>query len=124
MHTDIAPISGSSNRIVDDAGCLQDQTSPWLKSSRDESDPDACALLLARVDLKWLMAGQGWWIDPHRFEHEALYADSVLRFALESHFPALRECAVSLQTRLSHLPSHCPASNKIHHECHLDFPRS
>lgn len=106
MHTDIAPISGSSNRIVDDAGCLQDQTSPWLESTKDESDPDACALLLARVDLKWLMAGQGWWIDPHRFEHEASYADSVLRFALESQSPALRACAVSIQTRLGCLPSH------------------
>ena len=112
MHTAIAPTSGSSNRTADDAGCLQDQTSLWLTRARDESEPDACALLLARVDLKWLMAGQGWWIDPHRFEHEASYADSVLRFALESQSPALRECAVSIQTRLGHLPSHCPASNK------------
>lgn len=106
MHTDTAPLGSFSNSNLNHGGHAHDQPSPWSTVSNGESDIDACALLLARVDFKWLMAGQGWWIDPHRLQHEASYADAVLRFALESQSLALRKCAVLIRTQLGYPPSH------------------
>ena len=73
---------------------------------KNEDNLDPCACLLARVDLKWLLAGQGWWIDPHRFESDGAYTVEVLRFALASQSLALRACAASLQTQLCQPVSH------------------
>ena len=55
------------------------------------------AALLAEVDFKWLMAGQGWWVDTTRFHVDPLYAAMFLRSALASHCAALRDCAACLQ---------------------------
>ncbi|MDB5743805.1 MAG: hypothetical protein JWR68_2120 [Polaromonas sp.] len=52
--------------------------------------------LLAEVDFKWLMAGQGWWIDPARFHQDPAYAGHFLKLALASPSRALRDCAASL----------------------------
>ena len=57
--------------------------------------------LLAEVDFKWLMAGQGWWIDTTRFHGDPSYAARLLRFALESPLLALRASAASLQNEFS-----------------------
>ena len=103
MRTNTAPASIFSTGIN---GYLQSQASPGPVVAKDESNLDACACLLARVDFKWLMAGQGWWIDPHRFEHDRLYAAEVLRFALASPSLVLRACAASLQIQLGDLVSH------------------
>lgn len=59
---------------------------------------DACALLLAEVDFKWLMAGQGQWIDLVRFRCDSSYATGLIRLALASNSLPLRECAALLQT--------------------------
>lgn len=37
--------------------------------------------LLAEVDFKWLMAGQGWWVDTARFHGDPDYAAQFLRSA-------------------------------------------
>ena len=64
---------------------------------------DAREALLATVDFKWLMTGQGWWVDMARFHTDPSYARNLLRLAKSSSSFALRECATGLQ---SHLQSH------------------
>ena len=56
--------------------------------------------VLAEVDFKWLMAGEGWWIDSTRFHSDATYAARFLTSALYSSSNVLRECAESLQRKL------------------------
>jgi len=60
----------------------------------EESD-----LMLAEIDFKWLMTGQGQGIDIARFRCDAAYATECLSLALASESFALRECAALLQTR-------------------------
>ena len=55
--------------------------------------------LLAEVDFKWLMAGQGWRVDPTRFHADAAYAKRLLRAAMGSEIVALRECATVLYSK-------------------------
>jgi hypothetical protein len=55
------------------------------------------AALLAEVDFKWLMAGQGWWVDTARFHRDPAYAAQFLLSALASPCTALRDCARCLQ---------------------------
>lgn len=99
MRTDNAPAGFFSSDIVNDACTKHNPASPEGVVAKDDNF-DECACLLTRVDFKWLMAGQGWWIDPHRFQHDSFYANEVLRFALASQSRALRACAASLQTQL------------------------
>ncbi|MDB5846134.1 MAG: hypothetical protein JWP79_3444 [Polaromonas sp.] len=99
MTTYIAPAGLLSTYIASNAFIPQSEASAGQVLAQDKGNFDACACLLARVDFKWLMAGQGWWIDPHRFESDAAYAVEVLRFALASESLALRACAASLQTQ-------------------------
>ena len=100
MNTYTAPVGMQSTYIASHAFINQSQASTGQVVAQDKGNFDACACLLARVDFKWLMAGQGWWIDPHRFESDEAYAVEVLRFALASESLALRACAASLQTQL------------------------
>jgi len=100
MNTYTAPAGMLSTYIVSNAFANQNGASTRQVVTQDKANFDACACLLARVDFKWLMAGQGWWIDPHRFESDGAYAAKVLRFALASESLALRACAASLQTQL------------------------
>lgn len=61
----------------------------------------ACpADLLIEVDFKWLMAGQGNWIDPVRLHADPQYAHHCLQAAINSPCDALRQCAHHLQTAL------------------------
>lgn len=60
---------------------------------------DARGRLLTEVDFKWLMAGQGWWINTGRFHSDAAYAAALLRLALASGCAALRECATVLSAQ-------------------------
>jgi hypothetical protein len=74
---------------------------------REHDDPvvgrfgvaDARGLLLTEVDFKWLMAGQGWWINTGRFHSDAAYAARLLCLALSSGCAALRECATVLSAQ-------------------------
>lgn len=56
--------------------------------------------LLLEVDFKWLMAGQGCWIDPDRMHQEPGYALDCVRTAIASPCDALRRCAHVLQATL------------------------
>ncbi len=66
--------------------------------------------LLTEVDFKWLMAGEGHWIDTERLHRDSHYAAAMLRVAFASHSFALRECAELLQTQifLKGLPDSVP----------------
>lgn len=61
---------------------------------------DARLSLLAEVDFKWLMSGQGCWIDTARFHSDPAYAAGLIRFALASKSFALRERAAMLQAQM------------------------
>ncbi len=81
----------------------QIQTGHDLDNSAATTDIDARVSLLTDVDFKWLMAGQGWWIDTTRLHCDASYAAGLLRMALESPSFALRECAAALQAQIGGL---------------------
>jgi hypothetical protein len=55
--------------------------------------------MLTQVAFKWLMSGQGCWVDSGRMRCDPAYAAGLLRLALASSSPALRACATAL---LSH----------------------
>jgi hypothetical protein len=63
--------------------------------------PDSHALqrteMLTEVDFKWLMAGQGRWIDSHKLRIDSAYAQDCLVLALNSKCEPLRRCAQLLQ---------------------------
>ena len=61
-----------------DSDCLIAATPPDQTGAPDEGDANARGELLAEVDLKWLMAGHGQWIDPLRLHCDPLYAAEVL----------------------------------------------
>lgn len=63
-------------------------------------DTDCAADVLIEVDFKWLMAGQGRWIDPVRLRADPLYAQHCLETASHSPCDALRRCAHHLQVAL------------------------
>lgn len=70
--------------------------------SEAASSSDECVLLLEEVDFKWLMAGQGWWIDTTRLHSDPSYAAGFLRLAMESQSFVVRECATFLQVLIEH----------------------
>jgi hypothetical protein len=61
---------------------------------------DERVLLLAEVDFKWLMAGQGWRVDTTRFHGDRAYAARFLRLAMASPSLALRDCAALLMAQM------------------------
>ena len=60
---------------------------------------DGRTALLAEIDFKWLMAGEGQWVDMALFQQDCAYAARYLRRAQASPCAALRECARLLQAR-------------------------
>jgi hypothetical protein len=52
------------------------------------------------VAFKWLMAGQGWWIDLARLRRDKVYAGECLRHALESGSQCLRRHSVEVMPLL------------------------
>ena len=64
------------------------------------SATEACVLLLEETDFKWLMAGQGWWIDTTRLHNDPAYAARLLGLAEADALPALRDCATLLRAQV------------------------
>lgn len=58
---------------------------------------DERAVLLEEVDFKWLMAGQGWWIDTTRLHTDPSYARQLFDLVDDTPSSALRDCAALLQ---------------------------
>ena len=74
---------------------------PWGVSHALPGWKTDCATdLLIEVDFKWLMAGQGNWVDPVRLRADPLYAQHCLQAAIHSPCAALRRCAHHLQEAL------------------------
>lgn len=61
---------------------------------------DERVLLLEETDFKWLMAGQGWWIDTTRLHNDPVYALHLLDLVEASPLPALRDCATLLRAQM------------------------
>ncbi|HWP20932.1 MAG TPA: hypothetical protein VNO84_17515 [Burkholderiaceae bacterium] len=59
--------------------------------------PTEPAPWLALVDFKWLMAGQGWWVDLSRMQRDEDYARACIECALGTDCEPLRERARALQ---------------------------
>jgi hypothetical protein len=82
---------------------MQSQTVQRPAPAECKYSPDARVSLLAEVDFKWLMAGQGWWIDTARLRGDPSYSGDLIREALASQSFALRECAAWLQAQIGGL---------------------
>lgn len=95
-----------SQQNVNPMMLTQVQTEQGSQLNGDASSAEAPGLLLAEVDFKWLMAGQGWWINLQRFHCDPSYAAGLLRSALASPCGALRDCAALLQAQLGGPASH------------------
>lgn len=78
------------------------QTNAPLRASQAFAgwDPANAADLLIEVDFKWLMAGQGSWVDPVRLRADPLYAQHCLQAAIDSPCDALHRCAHRLKESL------------------------
>jgi hypothetical protein len=104
MATDNAHASIFPTETVSEAAALRRPAvhGPLVSEAEEYSDACACtcACLLAKVDFKWLMSGQGWQVDLPRFQSDPSYAAGLLRFALASPSFALRESAASLQSEI------------------------
>jgi hypothetical protein len=76
---------------------MQTHTPPThaLASCTDER-----VLLLEEVDFKWLMAGQGWWIDTTRLHNDPAYATQLLDLVETTGLPALKDCATQLRAQV------------------------
>ena len=62
----------------------------------DRFDDIARDRLLAEVDLKWLFAGQGRWIDAEQLHVDPLYASQILKTAMDSPVESLHTCAMAV----------------------------
>jgi len=65
-----------------------------VQSKFDDCDRDQ---LLAEVDLKWLFAGQGCWIDAEQLHVDPLYASQILKTAMDSPVEPLHTCAMAVR---------------------------
>lgn len=75
-------------------------TTPMSTGPAADAGTDERLVLLEEVDFKWLMAGQGWWIDTWRLHTDASYASHLLQLVEQTPSAALRTCAAHLQARL------------------------
>jgi hypothetical protein len=66
-------------------------------SQEQASCSRADTLLL--VDFKWLMAGQGWWLDMSAWGHDRAYTAQLLQCALQNDNETLRATATRLIQR-------------------------
>lgn len=76
-------------------GSMYRQTAEDSPSGSISGDPQDD--MLTEVDFKWLMAGQGCWVDPARLKSDANYAQSCIAMAMRLPCEALHACAHHLQ---------------------------
>ncbi|MBC7683575.1 MAG: hypothetical protein H7172_14685 [Ferruginibacter sp.] len=80
-----------------------------MHTDRNNLQVDLGSDLLLEVDFKWLMAGQGYAVDPDRMLSDRAYADTCLQCAQRSRCSALQDCALNLRQMLAQkqgLPLH------------------
>jgi hypothetical protein len=94
-------------------------TTPPTTSPRHEHQSAASddrLLLLKEVDFKWLMAGQGWWIDTTRLHDDSAYAAHLLDLVDAGALPALRDCATLLRAHSGFCSAPCTPKETSGHE--------
>jgi len=64
-------------------------------------NPRSETLLLDLVSFKWLMAGEGWWINLSRFRQDPAYARSCAQAGLGSEQPLLQQRSAELLAALA-----------------------
>ena len=74
---------------------------------------DADTALLNLVSFKWLMAGQGWWVNLSRLQHDASYVRACAQCGLDSGHPLLQKRSAELLATLPHDVRDMPASNEF-----------
>ena len=79
---------------------MQAHTVPTLPSGQAMPMPDERLVLLEEVDFKWLMAGQGWWIDTARLHSDPCYATHLLDLVETTQSVALKDCAALLRAQV------------------------
>lgn len=72
-----------------------------MHTHMDKLHADLGSHLLLEVDFKWLMAGQGFAVDPDRLLRDTAYADNCLQCAQRSTCIALQKCALNLRRVLA-----------------------
>ena len=72
-----------------------------MHTHMDKLHADLGSHLLLEVDFKWLMAGQGYTVDPDRLLRDPAYADTCLQCAQRSTCTALQTCALNLRQVLA-----------------------
>jgi hypothetical protein len=76
---------------------MQAYRAQHLQPTPAEPMADERAVLLEEVDFKWLMAGQGWWIDTTRLHTDADYARQMFDLVDATPSATLKDCAALLQ---------------------------
>ena len=66
----------------------------------NQAMPDDGLVMLEEVDFKWLMAGQGWWIDTDRLHSDPSYATHLLDQVETTPSVALKDCAALLRAQV------------------------
>jgi hypothetical protein len=79
---------------------MQAHTTEKRPNYRVPEVPDERQRLLKEVDFKWLMAGQGWWIDTDRLHNDPSYAAHLLDLVEVTKSAALKDCAALLRTQV------------------------
>lgn len=75
-------------------------TTSMSAAAAADTGTDERLVLLEEVDFKWLMAGQGWWIDTGRLHTDTGCASHLLQLVAQTPSAELRTCAAHLQARL------------------------
>jgi hypothetical protein len=83
---------------------MKNLTTPFAPIDPPNMDAEERVSLLVEVDFKWLMSGQGWWIDTARLHCDPAYVANLIQLAQASDSPALQSCAALLQAQ-PHLPA-------------------
>jgi hypothetical protein len=79
---------------------MQAQTTPASPNRGAVPSIDDRLVLLEEVDFKWLMAGQGWWIDTDRLHNDRSYATHLLDLVEITTSDALKNCAALLRAQV------------------------
>jgi len=75
--------------------------------------PDDDTALLNLVSFKWLMAGQGWWVNLSRMQQDPCYLRACAQCGLDSGHALLQERSAGLLAALPHDVREWPASNEF-----------
>jgi len=78
---------------------MQTRSEPTPQAASATPSDNDRSLLLEEVDFKWLMAGQGWWVDTTRLHCDQSYARHLFDMVETQPSVALRDCAALLRAQ-------------------------